>query len=238
MIPRLVLLLSVCFAIGGLGVWKVSLRQAPYAARESWKKYLSYIVIVGMVVALLIYQAHYYFFVALAIATGGGIEILRGVKGDNHRWPVFVLYLPIAALFLQFGRGEHTRDEVLLLYTPIVLYDGFSQLCGQLIKGPRLARKISPEKRISGVIGGIILTTMACAFAYPVAKLYFIPMICAFAVTGDLLASYLKRRWGIKDYGKLIPGHGGILDRFDSFMFTAAMATIINHTVNLYNNGR
>lgn len=106
---------------------------------------------------------------------------------------------------------------------------------GMLIGKHKMAPKLSPKKSIEGGIGGI-------AGAALIAVLYALAInhwgnagvsAAAFAVigaagglisqVGDLGASAIKRNYGIKDYGKLIPGHGGILDRFDSVIFTAPM---------------
>ncbi len=94
----------------------------------------------------------------------------------------------------------------------------------------KLAPKISPKKTIEGSIGGILGSVIFCAvfgyFATPGLLMHCIIIGILGGVIsqfGDLTASIFKRKMGIKDYGNLIPGHGGILDRFDSVLFTAPM---------------
>lgn len=94
----------------------------------------------------------------------------------------------------------------------------------------KLCPKISPKKSIEGSIGGIIGSSILCGiFGFFFAKQYMIHCMIigvfgsVFSQFGDLTASIFKRKMGIKDYGTLIPGHGGILDRFDSVIFTAPL---------------
>jgi len=120
--------------------------------------------------------------------------------------------------------------------------DSFAYVWGKLLGKHKLAPSISAGKTIEGTVGGI-LTTMGFAVA-----LYFIfpslgysitqwiiygGLIALFAVPSDLSESLLKRKAGLKDSGNLMPGHGGILDRFDSVLLTAPVVyiyiTIINN---------
>lgn len=90
----------------------------------------------------------------------------------------------------------------------------------------KLAPRVSPNKSLEGSIGGLIFALVAGAVFWAVAKIGIIPEIILLSLitslvaqAGDLFESALKRTAGIKDSGSLIPGHGGILDRFDSFLF-------------------
>jgi len=89
----------------------------------------------------------------------------------------------------------------------------------------------SPNKTIEGVIGGVLLATLAGTYVGG----YIVPLHIAFIVTllsalasvfGDLFESYLKREAGVKDSGNLLPGHGGILDRIDGYIFAAPMMVL------------
>ena len=107
--------------------------------------------------------------------------------------------------------------------------DTFAYCTGMLIGKHRLAPVLSPKKSIEGAVGGVLgaaaLGAVYAAFIEEPPAAY--AAICAVGAVasqiGDLAASAVKRQHGIKDYGKLIPGHGGILDRFDSVIVTAPM---------------
>ncbi len=107
--------------------------------------------------------------------------------------------------------------------------DVFAYFTGLFIGKHKLCPKISPKKTVEGAIGGLIGSIVFCSiFGFLVFGESIWHFVVAglvgsvFAQVGDLCASIFKRKMGIKDYGHLIPGHGGILDRFDSLLFTAS----------------
>lgn len=105
---------------------------------------------------------------------------------------------------------------------------------GMLFGKHKMSPKLSPKKSVEGAVGGVIgaaVLTIIYGFIFKsnmhadVPYIFMMAGICAagalISMVGDLAASAIKRNFEIKDYGKLIPGHGGILDRFDSVIFTA-----------------
>jgi len=123
---------------------------------------------------------------------------------------------------------------LLFLFATVWSTDIFSFFCGRAIGGPALWRNVSPNKTWSGAIGGLIggvAAGVAVAYANGIAKLGIIGamalLLSVLAQAGDLLESAVKRRFGAKDAGQLIPGHGGLMDRLDGLLVAAAAALLI-----------
>ncbi|HCV2266446.1 TPA: phosphatidate cytidylyltransferase, partial [Staphylococcus aureus] len=106
---------------------------------------------------------------------------------------------------------------------------------GKMMGKHKLWPVISPNKTIEGFIGGLF-----CSLIVPLAMLYFVDfnmnvwillgvtlILSLFGQLGDLVESGFKRHFGVKDSGRILPGHGGILDRFDSFMFVLPLLNIL-----------
>ncbi len=144
-------------------------------------------------------------------------------------------YVPVLLSFIYLVRNlENGIFTVWLIYIVSWVCDTFAYLVGMAIGKHKLCPKLSPKKSIEGAIGGIVGSVLGgFLFSYflledkiPGATIK-IMIICAVGAivsqTGDLAASAIKRNHDIKDYGRVIPGHGGILDRFDSVIFSAPM---------------
>ena len=107
--------------------------------------------------------------------------------------------------------------------------DTFAYFTGSAIGRHKLCPSISPNKTVEGFLGSLVGTTAAVAglgifFALPVQEMAILGLaIAVLATLGDLVESVAKRYTGIKDSGSIIPGHGGIWDRFDSVLFTAPL---------------
>ena len=125
--------------------------------------------------------------------------------------------------------------------------DTFAYFTGVLIGKHKLIPEISPKKTIEGSIGGIIFTIigfivygliMNSFFEAQLSYVYLAILGLALSVVsqvGDLIASAIKRQYSIKDFGNIFPGHGGVLDRFDSVMLSAPVLLMIN-TIIIYFN--
>jgi phosphatidate cytidylyltransferase len=123
---------------------------------------------------------------------------------------------------------------VIFLFAIVWTTDIVAYFLGRLIGGPKLMPRVSPKKTWSGAISGLaaaVLAAVAVAQVAGLSGLYSIALVAAIlsavAQAGDLFESRLKRRFGAKDSSHLIPGHGGLMDRLDGFVFAAAVAALI-----------
>ena len=173
------------------------------------------------------------FFIFAAVVT------LKEHKEFNLTHIVTLAAMPIAVSFAFSSLGTVLSHEKGIFYLLMLL--NFSSVCdmgayfvGSTLGKHKLCPEISPKKTVEGAVGGIlssIVVSLILVFAFSVtekllAALIFTIPFCILGMIGDLFASAIKRTAGIKDYGNLIPGHGGILDRFDSIIMIATLFSL------------
>ena len=167
--------------------------------------------------------------IAIAALTVGmarlGPEALRDTAAAI--FPIIYIGLPLGALAAV--RATSGREAVLLIMAVIVISDSAQYYTGRAFGRRQLAPIISPKKTREGAIGGILFGTLAFTLGarvlFPAAPSLLAILagasISALGIVGDLFESLLKRSAGVKDSGAIIPGHGGVLDRIDSWLFAA-----------------
>ena len=151
-----------------------------------------------------------------------------------------VLFLPAALGSIARIRAmEHGISLVLLPFIAAWITDTFAYFVGRAVGRHKLAPDISPKKTVEGSVGGV-LGCVAGMFAYhyiawAIWQVTFdLPLLLVIGAAGsvisqigDLSLSYIKREFGVKDYGTIMPGHGGVLDRFDSVLFCAPLFELL-----------
>ena len=150
--------------------------------------------------------------------------------------PYLVLYcaLPIAS-FISLRALPSGIEIIIYLCLLVWLTDIAAYFVGKSIGGPKLAPKISPNKTISGALGALLIVSVFSFAAYfftnKTISLYSFVIIAifisVFSQIGDLVESYFKRKFGVKDSGNLIPGHGGLFDRLDGLLIAAIVGYLV-----------
>ena len=155
---------------------------------------------------------------------------------------IFCLSHVPALLFLNLDGFDASNNILLLIFMIAVVQasDVLQYTWGKLVGGAKIMPKLSPSKTISGTVGGIASATLVAALISPItpftvwqASLIGL-IICLMGFFGGLVMSAIKRDYGVKDWGNMIQGHGGMLDRVDSICFAAP---IFFHIVRYYWHG-
>lgn len=145
-------------------------------------------------------------------------------------------YITIFFLHIIFIRQSHMGYlNIWLIFIAAWSTDTFAYFAGRALGRHKLCPTISPKKTLEGAIGGVAGCVLSiCVYACLCAKfagvnvnylyaIVFAILVSVFSQIGDLTASRIKREYNVKDYGNLIPGHGGILDRFDSALLISPL---------------
>jgi phosphatidate cytidylyltransferase len=153
------------------------------------------------------------------------VSLLSFVLRLGHAAPVVPDVAPLAWLGAE-------RGWILLLVLAVWSYDTGAYLVGKRFGRTRFLTHISPSKTIEGLVGGVVATTVVVGLLLwalgqePWHALVLGPLAALAAQVGDLAESMIKRAAGVSESGTLIPGHGGVLDRVDSFLFAAPVVTL------------
>ena len=200
--------------------------MSDFFTKELLHRLGSVIVFVPLVILPLIYNNYFSVIVFLFITSIICIEINQ-MKNKNRSYLIFNLYLAFTVLSFFLFLFLLITEVVSLLFilstiATIWFFDTFSYIGGKIIGGAKLMPKISSGKTISGFITGVFVTVLLIQllfyyFEYKF-SIYYTLFIIALSFVGDTFVSMLKRYASIKDSGKIMPGHGGLLDRFDSFI--------------------
>lgn len=147
-----------------------------------------------------------------------------------------ILYAGLTGISMAAIRGDNAAGLIAMLFVFAVVWgtDILAYFVGRAIGGPKLAPRISPGKTWSGAIGGTVAGVI-CGVAVFLANFsldgllipLFALLLSIASQVGDLFESFIKRRFGVKDSSRLIPGHGGVMDRVDGLVFACFAAFLI-----------
>lgn len=224
-------LIALCIALLAREWGMMSAPKAPVGVALA----IGVAVLVAVIAA---FREHYYLTWPLLIAGAALAALLaRGAVERRADAAYGVFYIAPACIALIWLRLlDAGLSWTLLLFAVTWFADIFAFVAGSIFKGPKLWPKFSPNKTWSGFFGGLVAAAIAAVgidalsqalpalpdmnLTWPVAAV--IGLVGGLAtMMGDLWESILKRRFGVKDSGDLIPGHGGMMDRVDGLMFAA-----------------
>lgn len=196
----------------------------PITTTLLWKKFATYLPITFLIFLLIgVYKPLLYL-----IPTIGLFEIYSTYKKSHIQPIAFIIlstifYLLICYYFCLFIHTS-TTSNLVSIYMIVAVFDANSQLFGMLYGKIKILPTISPNKTLEGSIGGVISVIILSGIlsSFSMQTFYTAIILTSGAFIGDMLASIYKRKIKIKDFSNFIPSHGGILDRFDSFIFAGA----------------
>lgn len=256
--PPLALLVSLVGVLGTRELFAFARRQGAGPARApgyalaaafplaTWACYERPDLIPGVVAAAPFLLA-LWLVVALTwvLATRGATEHPLGSAAVTLLGPLYCAALPAFLIAIRHAEhGERSWPGAALVFFPLVvtwICDSAAMFVGKAVGGPKLAPTISPGKTRSGGVGGFVGALAAAALwnqlvlvpngvAIGLAQaLLFGAVLGIVGQVGDLVESLFKREVGVKDSSTLIPGHGGVLDRFDSLYFVLPVAAALLH---------
>lgn len=157
------------------------------------------------------------------------------LRGTSWWLPGGIVYAGLTGISLSAIRGDSDIGLIAMIFVFAVVWatDILAYFVGRAIGGPKLAPRISPGKTWSGAIGGAVCGVVAGSavflshFSLGDSRIPLLALgLSVSSQIGDLFESYIKRRFGVKDSSRLIPGHGGIMDRVDGLVFACFAALL------------
>ena len=194
-----------------------------------------------------------FYFYGAGVASGSALVFcIIGISiSSRHKRELFYVYilglflLPISVISIVSIRAHGDQGLLLFLWFLVIIIttDVMAYVFGRTIGGWRILPRISPNKTLSGCIGGLLCAIIiSVLFPYKVSFLAS-PLFTIFSATaisvsaqaGDFLVSAIKRANKMKDTGTIIPGHGGLFDRLDSFLLSSPIMALLVHTWEVFN---
>lgn len=232
------LVITLHFVIGGIGIFLLNRKLEVEAKKRNWLKYIFYLLIFIIVLSSILINKNAFLGVSIVILSVCLIELLtvsklpRKSESGNQ---IVIISLAIFSVLTFFFSLFILLPSALIAYTYtiVVIFDGASQISGHAFGRTKILPVLSPYKTLEGLTGGTLSAVITSILLHNFAG-FTIPqsfiagiLICTASFLGDMGASAFKRNFNTKDFGILLPGQGGMLDRFDSFIASGALLGFI-----------
>lgn len=178
-----------------------------------------------------------YFVLMFLVAIGSHYTVTMEKMGGSFFFAILIPYF--LSSFIRLNAKPNGKFMILVPLLAAFLSDAFALFVGMAFGKHKLAPELSPKKTVEGAVGGIFGGIAGCCLygvvitcfyqqsvSYPLLALYGL-LGSLVSQLGDLSFSYIKRQYHIKDFGNVFPGHGGVLDRFDSVIFCAPLIEML-----------
>ena len=196
--------------------------------KNLFQRIISAVIFIPIIILPIIYEGYILYLTYIFLLSLITLELFNLLENSKKRILISLYLLICIFTFFLFIISilsfEHINLIVIEILLTLWIFDTFCYLGGKIFKGKKLMPKISKGKTFNGLFSGIIATLIISFFYYLIVYnsyymlfLTTIPTII-FSFFGDLFVSVLKRSANVKDSGNIVPGHGGILDRMDSFI--------------------
>ena len=207
--------------------------------KEFEKRLISSIILIPISIFFIVKGSVFFIFFLSVLFLATSYEWIKMNKENDLLKLLGIIFLFISFYTTHEIRENYNLNDFLLIITICIFTDIGGYLFGNIFKGPKLTR-ISPKKTYSGVFGGFLLSLIAGLiftnyffiekkiFNEDLFLLIIILFISMISQIGDLIISFFKRKAKLKDTGKIIPGHGGLLDRIDGMIFVFPIFYLIS----------
>ena len=207
--------------------------------KEFEKRLISSIILIPISIFFIAKGSVFFIFFLSVLFLATSYEWIKMNKKNDLLKLLGIIFLFISFYTTLEIRENYNLNDFLLIITICIFTDIGGYLFGNIFKGPKLTR-ISPKKTYSGVFGGFLLSLIAGLiftnyffiekkiFNEDLFLLIIILFISMISQIGDLIISFFKRKAKLKDTGKIIPGHGGLLDRIDGMIFVFPIFYLIS----------
>ncbi|HRW95004.1 MAG TPA: phosphatidate cytidylyltransferase [Bacteroidales bacterium] len=242
MIRTLYIIIISYFLIGGIAFYFISKKKTKEEAHQNRIKYIVYFIIINALFLSIVFLPLVFRVLGWIIIVTGFYELVNlFVRSGYLKKRFFLVSIFIYALFATGFLLFTAMDKEKILFTFVILsvFDSFSQITGQLLGKHKIAPSTSPRKTWEGAAGGLIVSLITAVLIKELigmgagSAILLAAGIVLWALLGDLTASFYKRHYNVKDYSRLIPGHGGVLDRFDSLIAGGAWTALMGYLINL-----